>query len=291
MITLRLGKKRYMMPTRWSELSPEDGAKFVSLCKAAGDFESGRITYEQLQVSTVLILLGLEKINPEEDGYKFENIYRLSRYTDGFFPVTSTDEGQTATAAVCMTENLLPKIGNFTGYRFRIHDGGVVDCDLRAEQYVDALSLMNEYNQTFNPITLRSLCQCLYVLPYDSLKSYDVDLHFSEAEQLAVYYNFRGILEYIKRIPSYDLIFRGSEKRQGPASPLGMSGTLFGIAKAGYGDIESIRKLDLFSYLGILVQMTVDSIKALAASKLKPGEIADKLSLEVEQVVPYLAGT
>lgn len=105
----------------------------------------------------------------------------------------------------------------------------------------------------------------------------------------AVYYNFRGILEWIKKLPDYDLVFNGPKAPSGaPASPLGLSGSIFTLAKAGYGDINAIKNMDLFSYLGLLVQQTIDSIHALVAMKLKPGEISDRLHLDVGQISPYL---
>lgn len=290
MITIKLGKHTHFMQTKWSEFTPEDGDKFIELSQAAGDFESGKISYEQLQVSAVLILLGLQKATAEDKGYKLENIYRLTKYTDTLFPVKRTDEGRYSWADVVFTENLLPEVGKMIGYRFRIHDGGVVDCDITAEQYVDVLGLVEAYGKDFSPFTLTKICQCLYGChPYDPSKSYDVELHFREATKMAIYYNIRGILEFIKRIPAYDIIFNGNGKKgKGPESPLGLTGSIFAIAKAGYGDIESIRRLDMFSYLGILAQMTADTIRTYSANKLKPGEIADRLGLTLEQVLPFI---
>ena len=73
------------------------------------------------------------------------------------------------------------------------------------------------------------------------------------------------------------------------ANPVGLAAGIFSLAKAGYGDIDTIRNLPLLSYLSLLVQQTIDSVKALEAAKLKPTEIADRLHLPTELILPITA--
>lgn len=284
MITISAGHAVLTMPTAWDELAPADGRKFVSLCKALSDFEEGRIDFDQMRVLAVTALMGvrLGAMDPAA-GHASETIYRLIPYTDFLYVVRDSR----ASVRPVLCEQLLPELGGLRGYRFSLQGGVALDCDITAEQYVDAVSLMQAFSATSDRAILRRLVATLYCpKPYDAQLAAALDFEATEEEQLAVYYNFRGILEWVRALPTYDLIFRrpsGESPRDG--SPLGMAGSIFAIAKAGYGDISSIRRLDMFSYLGVLVQMTVDSVRSLASARMKPGEIADRLQLEMDQVL------
>jgi len=286
MISVKFSSITATMPTKWSELLPDDRKKFVSLCQALDDFEEGRLNFEQMRVSAVLALLGIDfsKLSLDE-GYLNENVFRLLPYTDFLYDI---QEDNRVYLNSVLSEQLIPEIGNFQGYRFSVR-GGVLDCSLTAEQYVDALSLMKAFTASSDRNVLKRLCATLYCPgDYDPQKAATLEIPFKVSEQLAIYYNFRGILEWIKKLPSYDLIFRmpdSDETAAAAVSPLGLSGSIFAIAKAGYGDIASIKQLDLFSYLGVLVQMTMDSIRSLAAAGIKPVDIADRLHLHIDQVL------
>lgn len=280
MITLKLGNNCHKVATRWSELTPADRDKFVSLCMALQDFETGAIDIDTYRYRAALALTGVDisKVKDFNENIS-ETIYRISELTGFPLDIRSDENGvKFAYTDITLSENLLPKEG---GYRFHVSDSGLVDCTITAAQYIDAVQLVDTYSKTREPLARAFLYSTLYntkELP-------------SPEEQVAVYYNFRGILDFIKKQPDYALIFAKTEASEGsiPASPLGMEGSVFQLSKSGYGDIESIRRLDLFSYLGVLVQMSVDSILTCKANKLPAGETAEKLRLPLELVLPYFS--
>ena len=89
-------------------------------------------------------------------------------------------------------------------------------------------------------------------------------------------------------LPDFRIIFTPGEKKNGGSSPLGLSGSIFTLSKSGYGTLKEIQELDLFSYLGALVQMNIDGIYSLQSVGMKAGEIAEKMNLPLELVLPYL---
>lgn len=280
MVTVKLDRE-YQIPTRWDELTPKDGDRFVSLCAAMHDAETGKDSFDEFRCRVVFALLGLDMAKVKDITPEFEeNVFRLTELVT--FPWrTSTKDGViTFDMDVILRRNLLPKIGGRKGYVFSITQGGVTDCDITAEQYIDTVQLLQVFSRNSSMESLSRLCDTLY--------GQGAGKDFSDAEKLAVYYNIRGILEWIKLLPDYALIFRGSSRPStAPASPLGLSGSIFQLVKAGYGSLEDIRGLDLFSYLGLLVQMTVDSINAMKAQRVKPVDTADRLHLPVDLVTPY----
>ena len=96
--------------------------------------------------------------------------------------------------------------------------------------------------------------------------------------------NFQAVIEWISRIPKYDLLFhRASGAKY--SSPLGMEGSLYTLSEKGYGDIDKVGGMNLFTYLDVLLKQTVDSIHSLNSCRMKPQEIASELNLSVEQVL------
>lgn len=280
MITLRL-EKEYKIPTGWDELTPFYKDQFIRLCSALSDFEQGRDSFEQLGCRTAFALLDMDIAKVKDITPEFEeNIFRLTEIITFPWRLVEQDGATVCQIDIVLKTNLLPKLHNHVGYTFLLSPGGMVDCDITAEQYIDAVQLMQVYSRTFSRESLDKLSDVLY--------GQGAAVDFTQKEKIAVYYNFRGILEWVKSLPAYALIFRGYARTGGaPASPLGLSGSVFQMARAGYGSLEDIRNLDLFSYLGLLVQMSVDSIQALKATKVKPVDAADKLGLPVDLVTPY----
>ena len=280
MITLRL-EKDYSIPTRWDELTPMNRDQFVCLASALGSFEQGKDDFNELRCKTAFALLGMDLSKIKDFTPEFEeNIFRITEVVTFPWRLEEQDGKTVCSIDIILKQQLLPKLRGHVGYTFIVSPGGMVDCSLTAEQYIDAVQLMQVYARTFSRESLEKLCDVLYGEGAGS--------DFRPDERLAVYYNLRGILEWIKLLPEYALVFSGSSRRSAaPASPLGLSGSIFQLAKAGYGSIEDIKKLDLFSYLGILVQMTTDSILAMKAQNIKPVDAAEKLGLAVELVTPY----
>ena len=280
MITLKLRKTR-QVPNRWHEL---DEAQFVRLSGAIADFEAGVTTFDQFKVMTVAAILDLKVNRLKMTDTLFENLFRISEQLDFPYRILEKDDRKEVEFRICVNRQMVPKVKQNKGYVFTV-DSGMIETSIVSEQYVDALSVMKLYSSDHSEQTLDMLVKVLYCpLPYSKENMQKVKRHqFTRKQKLAAYYNFRGLLEWIRRIDKYDIIFNSAEDRPG-RSPLGMEGSLYSLSKAGYGVFRDICKLDLFTYLDLLLSMTIESIHSLKGCGLKPTEIAEKLNLTVGQI-------
>ena len=280
MITLKLRKSR-QVPNRWHEL---DEAQFVRLSGAIADFEAGVTTFEQFKVMTVAAILDLKVNRLKMTDTLFENLFRISEQLDFPYRILEKEDRKEVEFRICVNRQMVPKVKQNKGYVFTV-DSGMIETSIVSEQYVDALSVMKLYSSDHSEQTLDMLVKVLYCpLPYSKENMQKVKRHqFTREQKLAAYYNFRGLLEWIRRIDKYDIIFNSAEDRPG-RSPLGMEGSLYSLSKAGYGVFRDICKLDLFTYLDLLLSMTIESIHSLKGCGLKPTEIAEKLNLTIGQI-------
>ena len=279
MISITLKKKAWRIPDRWGELTPADGPRFVAMSSAMASFEEGLITFDEFRVRLTLAAAGIRKV-PEITDTMAENVYRLSELLTYPYRLSERPDGsRVAEIDVVLSENLLPELHRVAGYRFHRDPSGKMDCSLTAEQYIDALSLLQAHRATRQPSALQDIVRVLY----PGVKGVTPD------EARAVAYNFRGILAWIRSIPSYALIFATEETASAPAkNPVGLAASVYTLAKAGYGSIAEVKGLPLFGYLDLLLQQTVESIRTLAASKLTPTKIAERLALPTDLICDYI---
>ena len=278
---VRLNGITYLLPARWSDVT--DPAMFTDICRALYEFETGLTSFDEFRLSLTLAVLRLNpaKLRPSEALH--ENLFRVAELLDFPYTITAYADGtRVATVTIRLEQNLLPKAGGVTGYRYATDAAGVVDTNLTAQQYVEALAILPHIQHAMQSgkdatAALDDLVQTLYP-GAEGLQ---------EAEKLAIFYNYRGIMATIAADPDYDLIFH-TIPGSGAPSPVGPQSAIFALSKAGYGDIGKIRALDVYTYLAALVQQTVDSIRALSSSGMKPGEIAQRLHLTTDQVAPYI---
>ena len=276
MITLRL-KNKYCIPSRWADFSLEHQKQFINLCTHLDDFEKGLLSFEQFKMMIVFALLYLNpedvRINGKASDNLYENMFRIAELLDFPYQLQDNEDGtMTVHVRISLCRNLL------SGYRFEVSPAGLVDCSLKAEQYVDALALMELYTRSRSDEALMKLCEALNGKT-DGL---------SRKEMVAAYYNFRGILDWIQKLPQYSIIFSRKTGRISGESPLGLSSSIFALSKSGYGTLKEIQDLDVFTYLGALAQLSIESIRQLASAGLKPVQIADKLNLPVSEVLPHV---
>lgn len=280
MITLTLKKSR-QVPNRWHELNE---AQFVRLAGAIADFEAGTTNFEQFKVMTIAAILDLKVDRLKMTDTLFENLFRISEQLDFPYRLHEKEDRKEVEFRICINRQMQPKVKYNQGYVFTV-DSGMIETSIVAEQYVDAVSVMKLYSSDHSEQALDMLVKVLYCpLPYSKENMQKVKVHqFSRNQKLAAYYNFRGLLEWIRRIDKYDIIFNSAEDKPGK-SPIGMEGSLYSLSKAGYGVYRDICKTDLFTYLDLLLSQTIESIHTLKGCGLKPTEIAEKLNLTVGQI-------
>ena len=281
MLYVSFKKARYALPTSWAELVPaRDTGLFIRMCKEMNLYESGMVHFEHFKVALTVAILGLRNAKVPSFTEEFaENIFRLSEQLTFPYRLYERIDGQTVCEInVILSDNLIPKLHGTKGYIFHYDPSGKMDCDLTAERYIDSLSLMQAWQKSSQPSALESMAKTLY----PGLKK------VSSEEALAVYYNFRGILSWIRAIPAYKLIFTAAEEGTQPKkNPVGLASSIYSLSKAGYGPIDSVKDLPLFDYLDLLLQQSIESIRTLAASQMKPVQIAERLGLPTDLVLEY----
>lgn len=284
MITLKLRKTR-QVPDRWEEIDRE---QFIRLSEVIYSFESGKIDFEEFKIMTVAAILDLRISRLKMTDTLYENLFRISEHVDFLYLLHDNPNGKEVEFRICLNRQLLDNIKGETGYLFHVNDG-IIETSLVAEQYVDALSILKLYSRKHDLQTLDTLIRVLYCkAPYCKENINLVNIKkFTFKEKLAVYYNFRGILEWIRKIDKYDLIFNSAESRTS-ISPIGMEASLYSLAKAGYGFLNDVCKLNLFTYLDLLLSQTIDSILSLKSCGMKPTEVAEKLNLTVGQISQFI---
>lgn len=280
MITYKLGKHTYQVPTRWDDITPDDSIMFIRMCKAFELFERGKMDFPTFRLAIITACLDMDVFRlRKSNDIMAENLFRLSDYVKFPYVITENEDGsRTASVMVNLCRNLLPDIKKNPGYIFCITPEGMVDCNITAEQYVDTLDLMELYTSSRKDDVLDNLFRTLY----PGCRSVSRDF------KVAVYYNFRGILEWIKKLPDFSLIFSSGTRKKTGNNPLGLSASIFTLSKSGYGTLQEIKNLDLLSYLGALVQLNIDGILSLQSAGLKPGAIAEKMNLPLECILPYI---
>ena len=275
MITVRL-KNTYQVPSRWTDFLPEHRAQFVELCGCMEDFEKGLLTFDQFRILATMAIAGIDaekiKLSTKSEDNLYENIFRLSELLDFPYELKDNEDGsRTAYLSISLYRNVLQ-----AGYRMEVSPSGLVDSDLTSEQYVDGLELTDLYTRTRSEDALQRLCNTLG------------GRGLSRREMVAMYYNFRGLLNWLQTLPQYSLLFRKGDSRKSGDSPLGLASSIFSLSKSGYGTLKEIKELDFMSYLGALVQMSIESIRQLSSIGMNPGEIADKLNLPVSEILPHI---
>lgn len=278
-------KKSYDVPCRWAEL---DRKAFIRIASAAAKFERGEMDYNTLRMHTVAAALGLRmrRLRSSED--LCENFFRLSEALD-FYEVIDDGDSKVLDVRIVLSEQKIPKIGRYTGYIFT-RRGGVVDTDMTAEKYIDALSLMSMYSETGSQDALDKLVAVLYSgNPYTSERARLVKTDkIPQDVKYAVYFNFRGILEWIQRIPKYDMIFHTTSSSRGKKPLLGPEASLYSLSKSGFGTVEEIGRMPLFSYLDIQLAVTMQGVRELKSLKVPIPEICDRMNLTVQQISTVL---
>lgn len=305
-------------PSCWEELSP---GHWLGVVDAMLEFGSGRCSFPAFQQKVVESIVG-ELPHDPSNPVLCENFFRLTelfswpyiysykdrRYdnlsdrvkellrhhlpsqldqNDPEVRVASSFEAQVR-FDLCFAAQLLPVLpsdGSFKGYSFSL-SGLLAHTDLTAAQYVTATGLMEMLSGAdaeYPDELLSSLLSVLYPLP-DGKSTVRPAGHISHTEKMAVMFNFQAVLEWISRIPKYDLLFHHAQGTK-YSSPLGMEGSLYTLSEKGYGDIDKVGGMNLFTYLDVLLKQTVDSIHSLNSCRMKPQEIASELNLSVEQVL------
>ena len=307
---------KFHIPNQWEELSP---AQFSKVVRALRLWEMGEIKDFLGFKITVLYALMDEgvKAHPENEIF-CENLFRLSEhitfpyrfvYPDEKFQIFPADIQEYLTKhmpadsedpyirmAAKMERFVLPDLHfakqmipeipatKLQGYSFSVL-ADVVNTSLTAQQYIDANTVLQQYHSSKNEEFLYSLVRILYCpTPYTPDKAEKISLKkVGEGYRYAVMYNYMAITDWIAALPKYDILFHAPSKKDGK-NPLGPNAPLYNLSGKGYGTLNEVGSMPLFSYLDLLLKQTVDAVLQLQSIGKKKGEICKELNLTVEQI-------
>lgn len=305
-------------PSRWEELLPE---QWLGVVEAMLQFCSRQCDFTAFQIRLLEAIVGKLPQDPSNP-VLCENIFRLQEvfcwpyvyaYDDTRYNKLSEktkellrhhlpsqlDQGNPEVRIassfearvdfdLCFPSQLLPYLPSdsaMTGYRFSCR-GTLATTDLTARQYVAAMGLLETLtpDAEYQNEILSSLLCVLYTGEGVDMEQYPAG-RISFIEKMAVMYNFRAVNEWISRIPKYAMLFNRTPSGGGRTSPLGMEASMYALSEKGYGDIDTVGAMNLFTYLDVLLKQTMDSIFSLHSCRMKPQEIASELGLSVDQVI------
>lgn len=306
---------KFHIPNQWEELST---SQFCNVGKALRLLEMGKVDFPEFKLLVIYALLEEKPISqPQNDTY-CENLFRISEhitfpykfvYPDEKFlnfppdiqqwlakhlPTDAEDPYLRIAAGMDryvepdlhFAKQMMPLLPgtNLNGYTFFLA-GQVVNTTLTAQQYIDANTLLQQYHSSKQEEFLRSLVQILYCPePYSADKAQKLSLKKVGEEYLyAVMYNYMAIVNWISVLPKYDILFHSPSKKDGK-NPLGPNAPLYTLAGKGYGSLNEVSAMPLFSYLDLLLKQTADAVLQLKSIGKKKGEIASELNLTIEQI-------
>lgn len=306
---------KFHIPNQWEELSP---TQFHKVGRALHLLEVGEVDFMEFKLLVIYALMEEEpKLSPENEIY-CENLFRISEhitfpykfvYPDAKFgnfpddvqqwlgkhlPFDSSNPYHRIAAKmdryvfpdIHFAKQLLPVLPDtkLQGYTFSVA-GQIVNTTLTAGQYIDANTMLQQYQNSKEPSFLAALVKILYSPhPYTSDKAENLSLKkIAEGAQYAVMYNYMGIVSWISSLPKYDILFNAPERKKSK-NPLGPNAPLYTLSGKGFGTLKEVSNMPLFSYLDLLLKQTVDAVLQMQSVGKKKSEIAKELNISITQI-------
>jgi hypothetical protein len=170
------------------------------------------------------------------------------------------------------------------GPTFNIDHNGMVETDIMAGEYVDAMEYYLLFQKTKEVHYLDMLVSMLYRPERGKHNTFEAQLRAKTLEPLdinlkrGVFLFFQNIQEYLINRSLYKILFN-REDSDSKVISLGIIATIYNLAKKGYGTPEEINTMFLPDYLNMLLDMLIDAVGNMRSMDLKDPEIADKLKV------------
>jgi hypothetical protein len=179
---------------------------------------------------------------------------------------------------------LLKDRGRLTGPTFNIDKNGMVETDILACEYVDAMEYYLLFQKTKEVRYLDMLVSMLYRPERGKHNTFEAQLRAKNLELLdinlkrGVFLFFQNIQEYLVTRSRYKILFN-REEDDSKAISLGIISTIYSLSKKGYGSSEEISMELIPDYFSMLLDMLIDAVGNMRSMNLKDPEIADKLKV------------
>jgi hypothetical protein len=177
----------------------------------------------------------------------------------------------------------------FCGPAFNIDSLGIVETDIRAMEYIDAMEYYQLFQKTRMGRYLDRLVTTLYRPDRSVYVTFDCQMRAGMIEVMdgaikhAVLYFFQNIQEFLAGHPVYKYLFQKTEPQTGKIS-LGMVTTVYNLSKEGYGTKQQVSDMGLEDYLNMLLKTLMDSVRQMKRMKHKDHEITNELNIPSELI-------
>ena len=328
MRTLYFGDNEYKFPDSWYDLTPD---QYPALVAALLDYTEGIITAENARAIWFCAIADIDPsivMHPTRSQLISENIYRASREFTFFFKLEysksidhlsrevkkllyrfppsdlmQTPEIRWASTLkykyipdISFATQLVPelRIKNeiFNGYQLTLK-GNILDTNLKAQQYIDANIIIDEYYTSSNYELLNDLLAILYFPgPYDPEKRQLLASKFEVVNTVAkhaVLLNFQAFTQFLARKTKYGIMWHRTKKEKTPEVSVGFGDTLYSLAKLGYGTVDELSHINLMTFLDLSLKNIIDSVSYLHENDVSIIEISDKTGLPVSSIQKLIA--
>lgn len=185
------------------------------------------------------------------------------------------------------------KIGRkrYHGFTFDIDENGVLQTDLLAEEYADALQYYRMCH-TLGDAYLPALAAVLYRpdrSKYDTVSMEKRINDFKKADPAdlrAVFYAVQMIQQYLIERSPWHLLFdrQSTEADTANQNHAGLMEMIYSLSQAGYGSKADISLWNLRDLLNVQIKTLRDGVLQMRMYKMKEHEIAEKTGLSISQL-------
>ncbi len=163
----------------------------------------------------------------------------------------------------------------------------IPETNMTAEQFIDANQAYEAFEESRDLAYLDLLTAILYCNPYTSEKARALtELIQSISIELknAVLLNFLGILNYLFRETQYSVLFSQSGSKNKKKNRLGISAILFSMSEKGYGSLQEVAGLNLFTFLDLIYKNISDAVNECLSLEMSKEEISEKLDIPMNVI-------
>lgn len=309
----------YKLPSKWEEFSPEEFltvARYVSLF-TEGAFS---VKQTKIHLFCALTNFRIERLKPNQRQKFTDNLLKLLKNFNFFYEIIYSPAGKFKNISpevrqllrkqepekieepearfaeklkrsyapdLLIRRQLLPELRVSRRQKLK---GYLFDCcripetNITAEQFIDANQAYEAFEESRDPAYLDLLTAILYCHPYSSDKARalveqveSVSIEFKNAALL----NYLGILNYLFRETQYSVLFSQSGSKTKKKNRLGMSAILFSMSEKGYGSLQEVAGLNLFTFLDLIYKNISDAISECLSLEMSKDEISEKLDIPI----------
>lgn len=329
MIDITFNKRTYQLPNSWDDLTPE---QFIYLSSLIAAFNAKAIDLVGVRALLACHLLGLSDrfVHHHSRNERFnENIYRIGNELRFFFKYeyqntksfnripkavrdilvrTHPDElgdsthvrwARKATKRLVhdfvFAKQQIPVIRKrrtkLTGYEFAL-DGNLLNTNLTARQFADALALYNEYikGTGSSEKLLNKLVAVLYCNPYSPAEAAKIESTVAalpSATRQAVAFNFMAVQTFLFTRTKYAVLFN-VKRAEGNApkkkDTLGFGGSIITMTRKGYGSLKEMDNTNLLDFFEAMYSDLCSTIEQLKEAGMDLPDIASKTGLTVKTI-------